>query len=121
MARRRQRERESYFFPTFNGFVDLGVRNLTRSEIAAYLILLRDTKPDGTARTSFGDIATRGGISRRSAIHAVRSLIDRGVVEVVRRGGRGIGPSTYCVVPGGINTFRGGRKSSEVGDTKLVK
>jgi DNA-binding MarR family transcriptional regulator len=103
MARRRA---SNYFFPTFNGFVDLGVRHLSRSEIAAYLVLLRDTKPDGTARTSFGSIASRRGMSQRQAVRAVQSLIRLGVVEVVRRGGRGIGATTYCVVPGGIEIFR---------------
>ena len=83
----KRRERVTYFFETFNGFVDLGLRQLSRSEIAAYLILLRDTKPDGTALTSYADIATRGGMTRRAAIAAVRSLLKRGVVEIVRRGG----------------------------------
>ena len=118
MAKRRQRN--TYFFETFNGFVDLGVRHLSRSEIAAYLILLRDTKPDGTTRTSYNDIATRGGMSRMSAIRAVRSLLKRGVVEVVRRGGRGIGSTTYCVVPGGIEVFRTERTSGNIDDTNLV-
>jgi hypothetical protein len=102
-------KRVTYFFETFNGLVDLGLRQLSRSEIATYLILLRDTKPDGTASTSYNDIATRGGMSRMSAIRAVRSLIKRGVVEVVRRGGRGLGSTTYCVVPGGIDVFRSER------------
>jgi len=127
MARQRNRRRVSYFFETFNGFVDLGLRQLTRSQIAVYVILLRDTKRDGTVRTSFSDLATRGGISRRSAIQAVRSLVDCRVLEVVRRGGRGIGPTTYCIVPGGIETFRrervfaSERAPSATGDTKLVK
>jgi hypothetical protein len=117
MARRRR----TYFFETFNEFVDRGIRHLTRSEIVAYLILLRDRKPDGTARTSFADIGRRGGISRRFAIHAVHSLIKRGVVEVIRRGGRGIGPSTYCVVLGGVEVTHRGRTASEANNTKLVK
>jgi hypothetical protein len=116
-----RRRRVTYFFESFNGFVDLGVRQLSRSEIVPFLILLRDTKPDGTARTSLADVATRGGISRRSAIQAVRSLVNRRVVEVVRRGGTGIGPSTYCVIPGGIEVFRTERNPSEAGCTKLVK
>src|SRR4051794_6604815 len=98
MARRR---RPTYFFETFNPFVDLGIRNLSRAEIVAFLILLRDTKPPhGTATTSYGSIAERGGLSRRQAIRAVQTLVRRGAVEVVRRGGRGVGATTYCVVPG---------------------
>src|SRR4051812_45122811 len=77
--------------------------------------LARDTKPDGTARVSHGSIAERGGISRRQAIRGVQSLIDRGVVEVVKRGGRGIGASTYCCIPGGIEIFRQERQDGATG------
>jgi hypothetical protein len=119
MARRKSRS--TYFFETFNGLVDLGLRLLSRSEIVAYLVLLRDTKPDGTARTSFTDIAARGGISRRAAVSAVQSLVERGVIEVVRRGNSDIGPSTYCVVPGGIEVFRTERASSDAHFTGMVK
>ena len=59
---KRRKNRVTYFFETFNPFVDYGVRNLSRAEIVAYLVLLRDTKPDGTASTSYTDIATRGGM-----------------------------------------------------------
>jgi hypothetical protein len=116
----KQRKRSTYFFETFNGFVDYGLRQLSRSEIAAYLILLRDTKPDGTTRTSYSDIAMRGGMSRTSSIRAVGSLIKKGVVEIVRRGGRGIGSTTYCVLPGGIETFRCERTPGNIDDTSLV-
>src|SRR4051812_12130222 len=117
MARQRQRSRTTYFFEVFNGFADWGVQQLSRSEMAAYIILLRDTKPDGTARTGFTDLARRGGMSRASAIRAVKSLINRGVVEVVKRGGRGIGASTYCCIPGGIEIFRRERQAGSDGDT----
>jgi hypothetical protein len=113
----KRHNRSTYFFETFNAFVDHGIRELNRSEIAAYVILLRDTKPDGTARTSYKDIATRGGMTRMSAIRAVRSLVKKKVAEVVRRGGRGIGATTYCVIPGGIGLFRSERKSSNADDT----
>jgi hypothetical protein len=117
MARRR---RQTYFFETFNPFVDLGIRTLSRAEIVAYLILLRDTKPDGTARTSLGSIAARGGISRRQAIRAVQALVGRGAVEVVRHGGRGIGATTYCVVPGGIEVSGRSANDGDAGVTRLV-
>jgi hypothetical protein len=117
MARPRQR---TYFFETFNPFVDLGLRTLSRAEIVAYLILLRDTKPDGAARTSYGSIAARGGVSRRQAIRAVQALVKRGAVQVVSRGGRGIGATTYCVVPGGIEVFGVPTENGASGDTKLV-
>jgi predicted ArsR family transcriptional regulator len=106
MGRKRREGRKPYFFEVFTGFVDSGIRQLERSETHAYLILLRETKPDGLARVSHGSIAERGGMSRRQAITAVQSLIKRGVVEVVARGSGGAGPSIYCLMPGGIETFR---------------
>jgi hypothetical protein len=115
-----RRRRKTYFFETFNPFVDLGIRTLSRAEIVAYLILLRDTKPDGTARTSFGSIATRGGVSRRQAIRAVQALVRRGAVQVVRRGGWGVGSTTYCVVPGGIEAFAATPGNDATDDTRLV-
>jgi hypothetical protein len=116
----KHRKRVTHFFKTFNGLVDLGLRQLSRSEIAAYLVLLRDTKQDGTACTSYNDIAERGGMSRMSAIRAVRSLLKRGAIEVVRRGGRGIGSTTYRVVPGGTDVFRNEQKYGNIGDTTPV-
>jgi hypothetical protein len=68
----------------FNDFVDQGVAKLKlRSEIAVYLILFRDTKPTGLARTSLTELARRGGMSERQASRALRSLIRRGKVHVI--------------------------------------
>jgi hypothetical protein len=80
--RRRTLER----FQVLNGFVDLGLARLTRSQIAVYLIIYRDTQPSGLARTSLSDLARRGGMSRRQASRALRALIGRGAVHVVRKG-----------------------------------
>ena len=44
------------WFDNFNSFVDQGIAKLTRSEIAAYLILLHNTKPNGTARVGLAEI-----------------------------------------------------------------
>jgi hypothetical protein len=110
---KRKRKQATYFFETLNAFTDVGLRELSRSEGFTYFLLLRDTRPDGTARTSFGSIAERAGISRRQAIRAVQSLVNRGVVEVVKRGGRGIGPSIYCVVLGGYQTFLRSRATED--------
>jgi hypothetical protein len=86
------------WFKTLSEFVDNGVRSLNRSELAVFLILLRDTKPDGTARTALTDFMTRGGVSKRSASRAVQSLIRRGVVRVVRHGVPGK-PAVYTIFP----------------------
>jgi hypothetical protein len=81
-ARRRSLER----FGVLNGFVDFGLAGLSRSEIAVWLILYRDTKPNGLARTSRSDLARRGGMSRRQATRALRALIGHGAVHVIRKG-----------------------------------
>lgn len=80
--RRRSLER----FQVLNDFVDLGLAGLARSEIAVWLILYRDCRPNGLSRTSLADLGRRGGLSRRQATRVLRSLIGRGAVHVVRKG-----------------------------------
>jgi hypothetical protein len=86
------------WFSRLNSFVDNGLRTLTRSELVVYLILLRDTRPDGTARAGLTDLATRAGVSKRSAIRAIQALIDCDVLHVVRRGVPGK-PTLYTIFP----------------------
>jgi DNA-binding transcriptional ArsR family regulator len=76
-------------FKVLNDFVDLGLSQLSRSEIAVYLILFRDTKPTGLARTSRTELARRGGMTERQASRALSKLINRGAVHVIRRGFKG--------------------------------
>jgi DNA-binding transcriptional ArsR family regulator len=87
MARRRRIPLER--FKILNDFVDLGMAKLSRSEIAVYLILFRDTKPTGLARTSRTELARRGGMTERQASRALTKLIDRRAVHIVRRGIKG--------------------------------
>jgi DNA-binding MarR family transcriptional regulator len=82
-----------------SAFVDGGMAGLTRAEIAVWLALFRDTKPNGTARTSLDDLARRGGMDRQTASRAVGRLVGRKMLRVVRRGGLNRGPSTYWVFP----------------------
>src|SRR4051794_374883 len=94
-------KRRSFYktwFQTLNQLVDEGVRKLTRSELVVYLILMRDTHPDGTARAGLTDLATRGGMSKRSASRAVQDLIGRGVLHVVRPGVTGKA-TLYTLLP----------------------
>lgn len=76
-------------FQVLNDFVDHGLADLSRSEIAVYLILYRDTKPTGLARTSRTELARRGGMTERQASRALTKLINRGAVHVIRRGFKG--------------------------------
>jgi len=85
-------------FRVLNSFVDFTLADLSRVEIAAWLVLYRDTR-DGTARTSYDDLARRAGCNRRNVGRAIRRLERRGLLKVVHRGGLGRGPSRYRVRP----------------------
>ena len=80
-----------------NGFVDVTLRELTGAEVKVWLILFRDTKRDGTVRTGQSDIATRAGLSVRMVKKALRKLIERSIVRVLKRGRLNVGPSVYKV------------------------
>jgi hypothetical protein len=79
-----------------NTFVDQSLRGRSRSELAVWFVLYRDTC-DGTARTGMADIARRAGCHRGSVVRAVQSLQARGLVRVVRRGRKNGGTSVYVV------------------------
>jgi hypothetical protein len=85
-------------FRTLNNFVDFTLAELSRAEIAVWLILYRDTR-DGTARTGMADIARRAGCSRRQIVRAVQRLEKLGLLKVVHRGGFRRGASRYRVNP----------------------
>lgn len=86
-------------FRTINDFADFTLRELDRAEIAVWLLLWRDTRPDGLARTAQSDLARRAGINRRTAVRAVKSLRRRGLLTRVYRGGLNRGMSVYRVHP----------------------
>jgi DNA-binding transcriptional ArsR family regulator len=83
-------------FKVLNAFVDFPLADLTRAEIAVWLVLYRDTR-DGTARTSYDGLARRAGLNRRTVSRALRQLERRGLVKVVHRGGMRRGVSRYRV------------------------
>jgi hypothetical protein len=84
-------------FAVLNAFVDFTIAGLTRNEIAAWLVLWRDTKPDGTARTSQVDLARRVGVTDRTVRNVLGQLAEKGLLRVVYRGGIGRGASRYRV------------------------
>lgn len=85
-------------FAVLNSFVDVTMGELSRAEIATWLILYRDVR-NGTARTSQTDIARRGGMSVRQVGRAIRQLGDMGLLSVARQGGLRQGPSVYRIHP----------------------
>ena len=86
-------------FAVLNTFADFTLSALTRAEIAVWLLLWRDTKRDGTAKTSQADLARRAGVSVGTAKRAVAGLRCRGLLTVVFRGTLRRGPSAYRVHP----------------------
>ena len=84
-------------FAVFNAFADHTLATLKRAEIAVWLLLWRDTKPDGLARTSQADLARRAGISERTARRAVKRLQRDGLLTVAYRGGLRCGVSSYRI------------------------
>jgi hypothetical protein len=86
-------------FAVLNAFVDFTAASLPRAEMLVWLILFRDTKPDGLARTSQADLARRAGVNLRTAKRAIASLENRGLLKIVYRGGLRRGVSSYRVRP----------------------
>lgn len=79
-------------------FVDFTLAELSRAEIAVWLILYRDTR-DGSARTSMRDLARRAGCSPRAVATAVARLEKLGLLKTIHRGGFRRGASRYRVKP----------------------
>jgi len=86
-------------FQCINAFIDATMGTLKPAARAAWLILWRDTKPNGLAKTSQASIARRAGVSDRAIRAALRQLEQRGLVIVVHRGSLRRGPSIYRVHP----------------------
>jgi len=97
-AKRRKTGDAAGRFAVLNGFVDCSMADLSRAELAAWLVLYRDTR-NGTARTSAEDIGRRIGASKRAVLDALGALRKRGLVTRVYRGGLNRGPSVYRVRP----------------------
>jgi hypothetical protein len=81
---------------TFANFVDFTMADLTRAEMATWLVLYRDSKY-GTAATSMRNIAPRAGCGLKFVAAAVKHLEGLGLLKVVRKGGYWRGSSCYRV------------------------
>jgi hypothetical protein len=98
---RPKRRTRSERFAGLNAFTDYSLAGLTGAETKVWLILFRDTKKSGTARTGQADLARRAGIDARSVRRSLVTLEAKGMVRVVMRGRLNRGPSIYCVLPTG--------------------
>ena len=83
-------------FENLNTFVDCSLAGLSKTELATWLCLYRDTR-NGTARTSQTDIARRVGCSVRGVRKATAKLEKCGLLICVFRGGLNRGASRYRV------------------------
>lgn len=89
------RERLAY------AFLDTVLPTVPRAASQVWLCLWRDTKADGMACASIGNLAGRIRASRNTVCDSLKLLESRGHVEVVRRGYVGGGASVYRVKIGG--------------------
>jgi Helix-turn-helix domain len=96
-AKRRKGKGTGDRFQVINAFADFTLASLDRAAMAVWLLLWRDTKKDGTARTSQADLGRRAGVSERTVRRAVRRLADQGLLTVVYRGSLRRGASAYRV------------------------
>jgi predicted DNA-binding transcriptional regulator len=87
-------------FGMLNRFVDLTLRRIDATAAVVWLVLFRDTKPDGLVRTGQADLARRIGLSDRTVRTALRQLERLGLLVVVKRGRLGIGATVYRVRAG---------------------
>ena len=92
-----KRRGRSERFAMLNSFVDMGMADLTGAETKVWLILFRDTKASGTARTGQTDIARRAGLTVRHTKRALGQLQAKGMIRLVHRGRLNVGPSIYAV------------------------
>ena len=84
-------------FRVLNTFVDSTLRGLRRNDLGVWLVLYRDTQPDGTANVSQGRIAERVGVTVKTVRRAITRLAGQGLVTIICRGSLRRGPTLYRV------------------------
>lgn len=82
---------------TFNAFMDACLKHLSPVEANVWMLLFRDTKPDGMARTSSRNLAQRCGCSLRAVTHAMKMLRKTKLIEVVTASTNRGSPSVFRV------------------------
>ncbi len=85
-------------FSALNAFIDFVMADLTRAELAAWLVLYRDTR-NGVVQASIDAIAKRTGTSRQHTQKAIASLQRRGLIHQLKKGSINDGASIYRIKP----------------------
>jgi hypothetical protein len=91
-------------FQCINAFIDATMAKLPPAERAVWLILWRDTKPNGLARRSQMSIARRAGVSDRSVRSALRRLEGEGLSPSFTEGACALGRRSTASIRSGSNT-----------------
>lgn len=111
-------------FKTMNEFVDYSARLVDTTAQAVWMVLFRETKPNGLACISHSQIAERIGSCRRTVVRATQHLEDAKLITVVHRGGMTGGSSSYRIhgTPNGCDATVTPRRDAHVtgGVTKPV-
>src|SRR5262245_21279014 len=94
-SRRKEKPASRGRFQSINAFLDVTMASLDRAELAVWLLLWRDTKPNGLARTSQTDLARRAGCHPRTVRRALMALQEKQLLAIVRQGGLSRGLSVY--------------------------
>ena len=82
-------------FGLLNVFLDRAMPALRRSELAAWLLLYRHAKPDGTVSAGIADLARRAGCCESAMRRALKRLQSAGLVDRIKRGTLAGGPSVW--------------------------
>jgi hypothetical protein len=82
-------------FGMLNAMIDRTLPDLGRTELAAWLLLYRHAKPDGTVTASVADLARRAGCGERAMRYALRRLFSAGRIDRLKRGTLAGGPSVW--------------------------
>ena len=83
-------------FEVLNTFVDTSIGDLSRAEIAVWLVLYRDSR-NGAAQSAQSWIAQRAGVDKSTVVRALSSLRAKGLIQQLKRGGPNAGISLYRV------------------------
>lgn len=92
----KQASKKGHRFLVLNAFVDFTMRDLTPSERLVWFVLYRDVR-NGVATSAQSDIAERSGLTQSTVSHALKRLVKRELVQIVRQGGFRKGVSTYKI------------------------
>ncbi len=83
-------------FALLNAVADTALPRLkSRTDYAAWLLLYRFAKPDGTATASVADLARRAGCCESAMRRGLKRLQSAGLVERLKRGTLAGGPSVW--------------------------